>query len=148
MTNRIVLIGAGSANFGLGTLHDILKSQLLVGSTVSCTILILKHSNGSKRHSAIDEKSLPFQIEATTDRRAALQGANFCIISIEVGNRFELWNQDWHVAQQYGIRQVYGENGGPGGLFHSMRIIPPILTSAPISWKYAPRPGFSTSATR
>ena len=29
--------------------------------------------------------------------------------------------------QQYGIRQVYGENGGPGGLFHSLRIIPPIL---------------------
>ncbi|MCB0024748.1 MAG: alpha-glucosidase, partial [Caldilinea sp.] len=34
---------------------------------------------------------------------------------------------DWHIPQQYGIRQVYGENGGPGGLFHSLRIIPPIL---------------------
>jgi alpha-galactosidase/6-phospho-beta-glucosidase family protein len=34
MTSRIVLIGAGSANFGLGTLGDILKSKALVGSTV------------------------------------------------------------------------------------------------------------------
>ncbi|MBN1584210.1 MAG: alpha-glucosidase, partial [Anaerolineae bacterium] len=40
---------------------------------------------------------------------------------------FELWEQDWRIPQQYGIRQVYGENGGPGGLFHSLRIIPPIL---------------------
>jgi alpha-galactosidase len=66
-------------------------------------------------------------LKAQPTGKAALQGADFCIISIEVGNRFELWDQDWHVAQQYGIRQVYGENGGPGGLFHSMRIIPPIL---------------------
>ena len=49
------------------------------------------------------------------------------ISSIEVGNRFELWEQDWRIPQQYGVRQVYGENGGPGGLFHSLRIIPPIL---------------------
>ncbi|BFO10107.1 hypothetical protein GGER_26170 [Serratia rubidaea] len=49
------------------------------------------------------------------------------IISIEVGDRFALWDQDWQIPQQYGIQQVYGENGGPGGLFHSLRIIPPIL---------------------
>lgn len=50
------------------------------------------------------------------------------IISIQVGNRFDLWEQDWRIPQQYGVQQVYGENGGPGGLFlDSMRIIPPIL---------------------
>jgi len=35
--------------------------------------------------------------------------------------------QDWNVPLQFGIRQSMGENGGPGGLFHSLRIIPPIL---------------------
>ena len=29
--------------------------------------------------------------------------------------------------RQYGMKQIYAENGGPGGLFHSLRIIPPIL---------------------
>jgi alpha-galactosidase len=129
MTNRIVLIGAGSANFGLGTLGDILKSTSLSGSTIVLHDInpeaLLRVEKAACAY--IEEKNLPFQIEATTDRKEALTGANFCIISIEVGNRFELWNQDWHIAQQYGIRQVYGENGGPGGLFHSMRIIPPIL---------------------
>ena len=44
-----------------------------------------------------------------------------------MGNRFDLWEQDWRTPQQFGIKQVFGENGGPGGMFHSMRIIPPIL---------------------
>ena len=33
--NKIVLIGAGSANFGLGTIGDIFKSKILEGSTIS-----------------------------------------------------------------------------------------------------------------
>ena len=33
--NKIVLIGAGSANFGLGTIGDIFKSKILEGSTVT-----------------------------------------------------------------------------------------------------------------
>ena len=44
-----------------------------------------------------------------------------------MGDRFQLWEQDWKITLQYGIKQVFGENGGPGGLFHSLRIIPPIL---------------------
>ncbi len=32
--NKIVLIGAGSTNFGLGTVSDIFKSKQLNGSTI------------------------------------------------------------------------------------------------------------------
>ena len=34
MQKRIVLIGAGSSNFGLGTIGDIFKSKVLEGSTI------------------------------------------------------------------------------------------------------------------
>jgi alpha-galactosidase len=129
MQNRIVLVGAGSASFGLGTIGDILKSHVLRDSTIVLHDInpeALAHVEGIARR-YIQENNLPFQIEATIDRKAALQGAEFVVISIEVGNRFELWDLDWNIPQQYGIRQVYGENGGPGGLFHALRIIPPIL---------------------
>ena len=33
--NKVVLIGAGSANFGLGTIGDLFKSEILEGSTIS-----------------------------------------------------------------------------------------------------------------
>jgi alpha-galactosidase len=129
MKNTIVLIGAGSATFGLGTLGDIFKCKALEGSTIVLHDInpeALRRVESVARR-AINERGLPFTLTATTSRHQALQDATFCIISIEIGDRFRLWEQDWKIPLQYGIRQVYGENGGPGGLFHSLRIIPPIL---------------------
>ena len=127
--SKIVLIGAGSAQFGFGTLGDIFSCRALQGGSVvlhdidaAALDKVLQSATGF-----INEKRLPYTLSATTDRKQALQGADFCIISIEAGDRFALWEQDWNVPRQLGIRQVYGENGGPGGLFHSLRIIPPIL---------------------
>jgi alpha-galactosidase len=129
MQQHIVLIGAGSANFGLGTLGDVLKSKAFEGSKITLhdinPVALQRVYEIGQHH--IEKHHLPFELKATTDRKEALQGATICVISIEVGNRFELWDQDWKIPLQYGIRQVYGENGGPGGLFHSLRIIPPIL---------------------
>ncbi|MFN2234119.1 MAG: hypothetical protein ACK2U1_07810 [Anaerolineales bacterium] len=129
MNPKIVLIGAGSAMFGLGALGDIFKSQVLEG----CTVVLhdinpqaLSRVDGIARD-YLEQSNLPYTLLATTSRQEALQGAHYCIISIEIGDRYELWEQDWKVPLQYGIRQVYGENGGPGGLFHALRIIPPIL---------------------
>ena len=127
--NKIVLIGAGSANFGLGTIGDIFKSKILEGSTVTLhDINAQAHENTKKIALEYKEKlKVNYNIEATTNRAEALKDATFCIISIEVGNRFDLWDQDWKIPLQYGVKQIYGENGGPGGLFHSLRIIPAIL---------------------
>src|SRR5512138_2603896 len=129
MKKRIVLVGAGSAQFGLGSIGSILQSQVLEGSQIvlldiNPTTLAAVEAKGS---AFIKEHHLPFELTATCDRPQAFESADFIIISIEVGNRFDLWELDWRIPQQYGVRQVYGENGGPGGLFHSLRIIPPIL---------------------
>ncbi len=132
MPKRIVLIGAGSAQFGSGTLGDIFQSRVLKGSEI-----VLHDINETalaamqkKADSALDKYKLNFNVTSSLDRREALKGADFVIISIEVGDRFALWDLDRTIPQHYGIRQVYGENGGPGGLFHSLRIIPPILDIA------------------
>jgi alpha-galactosidase len=97
MTYKITLIGAGSANFGLGTLGDFLKSKVLAGSTIALHDIneesLLKVAKIGERY--IQEQGLPYTLQATTNLTEALQGSNFCIISIEVGNRFELWEQDW-----------------------------------------------------
>lgn len=129
MQEKIVLIGAGSAQFGVGTLNDIFQSKVLAGSEI--VLLDINPDALEKVHIAAkqyqEEQNLSYTIDATTDRKAALQGATFIITSIEVGDRFELWDQDWKIPMQYGIKQIYGENGGAGGTFHALRIIPPIL---------------------
>jgi len=129
MKPRIVLIGAGSATFGLRTLGSIFQSEALQGSTVVLHDINLgaleRVADVARRY--VREHNLPYTLSVTTSRQEALEDATFCVIAIEVGDRFELWEQDWKVPLQYGFRQVFGENGGPGGLFHALRIIPPIL---------------------
>jgi len=126
---KIVLVGAGSIQFGLGTLGDIFSSKTLKGSEIALLDINAKALDGVLQvaRSFIEEKSLPYTVSATTDRKAAFRKADFIISSIEVGNRFQLWDEDWKIPMQYGIHQVYGENGGPGGIFHALRIVPVIL---------------------
>ena len=128
---KIVLIGAGSAQFGYSTVGDIAQSETLRNRNADIVLHdINKETLDKVARNVLDfitGEDLPCTLSATTSRKEALEGADFCIISIEVGNRFELWEQDWRIPLQYGFRQVFGENGGPGGFFHALRIIPPIL---------------------
>ena len=126
---KIALFGAGSAQFGCGTLGDIFQSSVLEGAEVSLMDINGEALNEVHRVASefIESRNLDFTLSATTDRREALKGADFVIISIEVGDRFELWDMDWKVPLEFGVPQIYGENGGPGGIFHALRITPPIL---------------------
>ncbi|TCL01187.1 alpha-galactosidase [Shimia isoporae] len=126
---KIVLVGAGSLQFGTGMLGDIFQSAHLKGADIILHDINLKAAKRTLGVAAdyISANNLDHKVSATTDLGDALAGADFVVISIEVGDRFALWDLDWKVPQQYGIPQVYGENGGPGGLFHSLRIVPPIL---------------------
>ena len=126
---KIALVGAGSAQFGCGTLGDIFSSKALAGCEIALQDInpgTLGETLKTAREFA-SAHSLANGLTATTDRREAFRGADFIISSIEVGNRFKLWDEDWKVPLQYGAPQVYGENGGPGGIFHALRTVPPIL---------------------
>jgi alpha-galactosidase len=122
-------VGAGSAQFGLETVGDILMSEVLRGGTIVLHDINPKSLEMVRRacQMAIDEMKLDFSLEATTSRPEAFRSADFIINSIEVGDRFKLWEQDFEIPRKHGSKQIFGENGGPGGLFHSLRIIPPII---------------------
>lgn len=126
---KIVLIGAGSLQFGLGTVGSILNSSVLNGCTIVLHDINQENLELIKTAcvSAVQHQQSRCKIEATTERRKALQGADFIISSIEVTPRFDLWDQDLWIPREEGNKQMMGENGGPGGLFHSLRVIPPIL---------------------
>ncbi len=126
---KIVLVGAGSLQFGTGMLGDLFQSAHLHNAEIVLHDINLEAAQRTLKvaQDHIAAQGFKHAISATTDLPTALKGARFVVISIEVGDRFALWDLDWKVPQQYGIPQVYGENGGPGGLFHSLRIIPPIL---------------------
>jgi len=126
---KIVLIGAGSIQFGAQLLGDIFQSAVLNEAEIVLNDInpqaAEKTAQLAQNH--IDTHGLKHRIKVEVDLSKALKGAQFVVNMIEVGDRFKLWNLDWKIPQQYGIKQIYGENGGPGGLFHSLRIIPAII---------------------
>ncbi len=126
---KIVVIGAGSASFGLNTLATIMRSQALRGSTVG---LVDIDRRGLETMSSLGvrmnrEWDAQITIESSTERADLLPGADFVILSIEAGPREALWRQDWEIPLRYGLRQPYAENGGPGGFAHAARNIPILL---------------------
>lgn len=132
MDKKIVLVGAGSTSFGPSMFSDLYLSDLLKGSTI-----VLHDINKEKLEMIYyllekenEMAGNKFQLERTTDRGSAFKDADFVINSIEVGDRMELWWQDYKIPRKYGSTQVLGECGGPGGTFHSFRIIPPIIEIA------------------
>ncbi len=126
---KIVVIGAGSSSFGPGTLATILRSEILRGSEVA--LVDLNEEALGDMHRLAEKMSdawgAEMTISSSTDRKEVLQGADFVIISIEVPPREGLWRLDWEIPIKHGLRQPYGENGGPGGLMHACRQIPPFM---------------------
>ncbi len=121
---KVVIIGAGSASFGQGMLADLVSSEELTELKLDIVLVdidekslnrMLKLANMIKDH--YRSKAT---ISATTDRAKVLPGANYVIVSV-AKNRWDLWEKDFYIPASYGFNQIFGENGGPGGAFHTLR---------------------------
>lgn len=128
---KIVLLGATSMSFGLSFLRDIFSSSELRGCTLT---LVGRHPDTLARIFNLAQIlnfkcSAGLHIEQTTDRRAALDGARFVINATAI-DRNRLWKLDFDVPRKHGIRHTLGENGGPGGLFFTLRTLPLVFDIA------------------
>jgi alpha-galactosidase len=66
------------------------------------------------------------KIESTINRREALAGANYVIVTISVGG--PKWTHpNRKIALKYGVNEGVGDTLGPGGVFYAARHVPPIL---------------------
>lgn len=129
---KIVIVGAGSAVFGLRALSAILRSERLRGCELQLVdvdgpALDLMYRLGEVMSR---EWGAEARIGATPDRREALPGADFVIVSVQVGPREEVWEKDWRIPLEHGVRQPYAENSGPGALAHTARNLPLIMAIA------------------
>ena len=62
-------------------------------------------------------------IEATTDRRKALEGADFVINMVQIGG-FDSTLVDFEIPRKYGLNFTIADTTGPGGLFRALRTFP------------------------
>jgi len=121
----IVVIGAGSATFGPKLLRDVIHHPGLGGATLRFVDTDAERLDVFTRLAGkiVSQIDHDVKIESTTERREALPGADYVLISGDTA-RVETWKRDFRLPVDEGVRQVTGELGGPGGLFHSLRQIP------------------------
>ena len=126
---KITLIGAGSTVFAKNLMGDILSFPELQNVTLSLHDIDperLRTSEIVARKTAAALGANP-TIEATTDRRQALAGANYAISMFQVGGYKPSTVVDFEVPKKYGLRQTIADTLGIGGIMRGLRTIPVFL---------------------
>ena len=130
---KIAYIGAGSLQFGPIIVQDILMSNILSKNGLEIHLMDIErmHLDHVLSHGEYVNEKLGrnAKIIATTNRDEAIKNADFVICALEK-DRNVFWSQDFHIPRKYGFKQVYGENGGVGSLFHALRNIKVIMELA------------------
>ncbi|MEM2876134.1 MAG: alpha-glucosidase/alpha-galactosidase [Candidatus Bathyarchaeia archaeon] len=125
---KVAIIGAGSHVFSRRLITDILYYPELRKSTIA---LMDVDKEGLALTTAfakrlVDQHGFKTEIESTLDRREALDGADYVIVSIRVGG-FDANKLDLEIPAKYGVKQGVGDTVGPGGIFYALRHVPVIL---------------------
>lgn len=121
---KIALIGAGGYVFPLRLIQDILAFPELQDSTFALMDIDasrLERTAGTARK-LVERHKLPARIDSTTDRRQALDGADYVIITFQVGG-LEAYKFDVEIPRAYGVDQTVGDTLGPGGIFRGLRTV-------------------------
>jgi len=130
-TAKIAMIGVGSHAFGLMTLRDLMQAPELNGAELALVDIneetLERMTRLAKRLNETYEAG--FNITATTDRCEALPGADIVVTAVE-RRHYEAWAQDILIPLKHGCQHLYGENGGPGGAFHTFRQVPQLIAIA------------------
>jgi len=125
---KIAMIGAGSVVFTLNLLGDILSFPELAGSEIALMdidperLRIAEIMARKVAHTLVTQP----KITAYAERRAALDGADYAINTIQVGG-VPSTLIDFEVPKRYGLQQTIGDTLGIGGIFRALRTIPVML---------------------
>ena len=138
---KVTIIGAGSRQFAGTMIRDLLLSDPLADAGLEIVLMDIAAEPLAEMEayarSVVAELGRSTTVSATTDLVDAVTAAGFVICAIEV-DRYRYWSQDFAIPRKYGFKQVYGENGGPGGLFHALRQFGPLLEIARAIETHAP----------
>lgn len=123
---KITFIGAGSTVFAKNLLGDILSFPELADSTISLMDIDPERLRTSEivAHKVAEFFGARPKIEATLDRRQALDGADYAISMFQVGGYKPSTVIDFEVPKKYGLRQTIADTLGIGGIMRGLRTIP------------------------
>ena len=129
---KITFIGAGSTVFAKNLMGDILNYPELAESEIALHDIDEERLQTSAIVAQRLAETLGVQptITATTNRRAALDGADYAIAMIQVGGYKPGTVVDFEIPKKYGLRQTIADTLGIGGVMRGLRTIPVLVDMA------------------
>ena len=130
---KICVVGAGSTVFAQNILGDVLSNAELADSEISLFDIDAERLSTSEimaRRIGMSLGLKDLRITATTNRRAALQGADFVILMMQIGGYKPSTVIDFEIPKQFGLRQTIADTLCIGGIFRALRTIPVVLDIA------------------
>src|SRR5215216_820102 len=108
---------------------DILSFPELANSTISLHDIDAERLRTSEivAHRVAEVLGANPTIEATLDRRASLDGADYAISMIQVAGYKPGTVVDFEIPKKYGLRQTIADTLGIGGIMRGLRTIPVLL---------------------
>lgn len=122
---KIAIVGAGGYVFPLRLVGDLLSFPALRDSTLSLMDVNLAGAERTAKaaRELVQHHGFPTRVEATDDRARALDGADYVIVTFQVGG-VAAYYHDVHIPRKYGLDQTVGDTLGPGGVFRFLRSAP------------------------
>ena len=129
---KIAMIGAGSTVFMKNLVGDILSEPLLKECEIALMDIDPKRLATSKAvaeriAAAVDARP---RISATTDRRRALENADYVVLMIQVAGYKPGTVTDFEVPKKRGLRQTIADTLGIGGIVRGLRTAPVLIDIA------------------
>ena len=122
---RLVFVGAGSVVFTRQLVTDLMRFPDLPELDLVLHDIDerrLEVARGSAEQIA-RRLGRTLRVHASTDRRAALSGADFVVNMIQVGG-IDATRIDLELPASFGLRQTIGDTTGVGGIFRALRTFP------------------------
>ena len=129
---RIAMIGAGSTVFMKNLVGDILYDARLKAPEIALMDVDERRLAASEAvaNRLVQQIGATATVTATTDRRAALAGADYVVVMIQVAGYRPGTVTDFEVPKRYGLRQTIADSLGIGGIMRGLRTAPVLLDIA------------------
>jgi len=126
---KVVIIGAGSLGFAGALTRDILAYEATSDTEfgyVDINPTRLDYAEQYAQRIIREGKYTGASVKATMNRREALEGADYVIISILVGG-YDAIQKEIDIPMSYGIDQCIGDTLTPGGIMRCLRTLPQMM---------------------
>ncbi|NPV09992.1 MAG: alpha-glucosidase/alpha-galactosidase [Anaerolineae bacterium] len=128
MAVKITIIGAGSVTFARRLVRDVLSVPELADSTIALMDINRQYLDlvAQLVERDVRANNLPATVVATTDRRQALEGADYVVNTTRIGG-LDAFQLDIDIPLKYGVDQCVGDTLCAGGIMYGQRNIPQVL---------------------